>query len=420
MGLGEGGGLLGGLPQLDVGGEVAAIRTAALTFAHREDRDFSPAEIGEQIVHLGTSIDILRREQARLVGVFASTKEWDRQGSNSAIDWVRHQARLSTSDALELAAVGGHIAALPAASAALDDGRIGFGHMVQLARNAAFAARSCSGAFDELPLLPHAEEESVGRFMHTCGHARHAQDPKGHADAEVNAVESRELTFNEQQDGTTWINVRLDNQEAAITRSVLEPLARRLGPDDTRTLARRQADALLTLVHQSVNEGPTGEPDGRRVTINVTCRLETLMNLPGSAAAEIEHGAPISAVAVGRLACNASITKILLDGRMIPVAVGHSKRVLTKAERRALNARDRHCRYPGCERPPSQCEGHHVEWYSRSRVTSLDNMILLCFHHHWRVHEGGWVLSRAEDGQILVTPPQLLNLARGPGSSAAA
>jgi len=123
---------------------------------------------------------------------------------------------------------------------------------------------------------------------------------------------------------------------------------------------------------------------------------------------------------VGRLSCNSGITKILLDDRLIPVAVGHMKRVLTKRERRALNVRDGHCRYPGCDRPPSQCEAHHVDFYSRTGTTKLSRMILLCAHHHWRVHEGGWQLGLDADGAVVVVPPQLKHLARGPGGFAAA
>ncbi|MEA2683485.1 MAG: hypothetical protein QOK05_1813, partial [Chloroflexota bacterium] len=130
---------------------------------------------------------------------------------------------------------------------------------------------------------------------------------------------------------------------------------------------------------------------------------------------DIEFGEPIPGATVRRLSCNAGITKILLDDRLVPVAVGHMKRTLSRLERKALNARDGHCRYPGCNRPPSQCEGHHVEWFSRGGKTRLGNMILLCAQHHWRVHEGGWQLMLTADDSVVVVPPHLTNLARGPG-----
>ena len=233
-------------------------------------------------------------------------------------------------------------------------------------------------------------------------------------------MESRELIVSALDDGTTWFNVRLDSTAAAITQSVLEGMSRRLGPDDHRTRPRRLADSFVELTQAPLTEFAGSEPVGQRVHINVTCTAATLLNLPGAPAAEIEFGQPISGATVARLACNASISKVLLDDRLVPVAVGHMKRALTKRERRALNVRDGHCRHPGCHRPPSQCEGHHVDWYSRGGQTRLSNMLLLCAHHHWRVHEGGWQMALAADGAVVVVPPQLFNLARGPGGGIAA
>ncbi|HEY8741165.1 MAG TPA: DUF222 domain-containing protein, partial [Candidatus Dormibacteraeota bacterium] len=393
---------------------------AVACFAARVERDFSAAQVGEQIVHLSQTRDIISRELANLTAVFSATDEAYNQGSSNPVDWVRHQGKMAVADVLALQVVGAHVDKMPLSSSALDQGRIGFGHMVHLARNAAFAAKSRTGVFDEVPLLVLAEEESVSRFRHTCMNARHAQDPEGCVAAEVTAVESRHLTIEPLDDGTTWFNVRLDSTAAAITQSVLESRARRFGPDDHRTRPRRLADAFVELTHAPVTEFDGGEAIGQHVQINVTCTAETLLKVAGAPGGEIEYGQPISGATVGRLACNATFTKILLDNRLIPVAVGHMKRALTKRERRALNARDGHCRYPGCERPPSQCEAHHVEWYSRGGRTKLSNMILLCAQHHWRVHEGGWQLALAPDDSVVVVPPQFANLARGPGGGVAA
>ncbi len=157
------------------------------------------------------------------------------------------------------------------------------------------------------------------------------------------------------------------------------------------------------------------QPVGKNVHINVSCTLETLLNLPGAPGAEVEHGDPISSTALGRLACDATICKILLDDKLVPVAVGSMKRRLTRRERRALNARDRHCQWPECGRSPMWCDGHHVEYWSHGGPTELDNMLLLCKAHHWRVHEGGWKLSLGAKREVVVVPPPLFTRARGPG-----
>lgn len=84
-------------------------------------------------------------------------------------------------------------------------------------------------------------------------------------------------------DGTTWFNIRLDSTSAAMTQSVLESRATRLGPDDHRTRSRRMADAFVDVTHASLTELAGGEALGKRVHINVTCTAATLLNLRGGA-----------------------------------------------------------------------------------------------------------------------------------------
>ncbi|HEY8739544.1 MAG TPA: DUF222 domain-containing protein, partial [Candidatus Dormibacteraeota bacterium] len=297
-----------------------------LAFGHRAERRFTAAQIGEQIVHLSQTRDIISRELANMTAVFSATDEAYNQGSSNPCDWIRHQGKMAVADVLALQVVGAQIDRMPLSCEAVDEGRIGFGHMVHLARNAAFAAKSATGVFDEEVLLPLAEVESVSRFRHTCMNARHAQDPEGCVAAEVTAVESRHLTIEPLDDGTTWFNVRLDSTAAAITQSVLESRARRFGPEDHRTRPRRLADAFVELTHAPVTEFDGGEAVGQHVQINVTCTAETLLNVAGSPGGEIEFGQPISGATVSRLSCNATFTKILLDGNLVPVAVGHMKR----------------------------------------------------------------------------------------------
>src|SRR5207253_2528899 len=182
--------------------------------------------------------------------------------------------------------------------------------------------------------------------------------------------------------------------------------ARRLGPDDHRTRARREADALI---ERLLGEG------GPAAEITIACTPDTLLGLQDAPAAELELMEPISGEMLRRLACNASFTKILLDDQLIPVAAAHSKRVPTKKERQAMDLQQKHCRGRGCHRPASQCSPHHIVWYSRSRKTKIAEMLLLCPHHHWLVHEGGWQVALKADGEVVFIPP----LARGPTTAIA-
>jgi hypothetical protein len=153
----------------------------------------------------------------------------------------------------------------------------------------------------------------------------------------------------------------------------------------------------------------------QRTHLQVTSSLETLLGLTGASAAEMEFTLPISGKTVERLACDSSITRVLFQDSVV-IDVGRSKRTVEGPTKRALRARDGHCRWPGCERPASLSAAHHLVHWIHGGPTDLDNLILLCHRHHRMVHEGGWQLVRDEDGQILAIPPTVSfgSLARGP------
>src|SRR5437764_11600018 len=153
------------------------------------------------------------------------------------------------------------------------------------------------------------------------------------------------------------------------------PLLR--GGADDRLLPQRYADALVELASA-----------GRPANIQVTATIETLKGMAGAAGAEMEFSLPISSVAVQRMACDCSVTRVLLSQESVTIDVGRSKRVISGPARKALMARDGHCRWPGCERPASWCDGHHVVHWIDGGGTDLDNLVLLCR----MVHEGGWQL----------------------------
>ena len=120
--------------------------------------------------------------------MFAGTEEAVAQGSNSPIDWVRHQCRMSSTAAARSIATGEAAEHLPASVAALEEGRLGFAHLALLAGTERALTRTGRG-FDERPLLDLALEHSVGRFTFDCTHARHAGDAASVLAEHVNAVE---------------------------------------------------------------------------------------------------------------------------------------------------------------------------------------------------------------------------------------
>jgi hypothetical protein len=191
----------------------------------------------------------------------------------------------------------------------------------------------------------------------------------------------------------------------------LEPLARRAGKGDDRLRDRRLADALVDLAVHALDNGVPSQ----RTHMQVTTSLETLLGLAGAPAAEMEFSLPISAKAVERLACDCSVTRILLDSDSMVIDVGRAKRVISGPQRKALAVRDRGCVWPGCDRPATWTSGHHLVHWIHHGPTDMPNLVLLCYRHHWMAHEGEWQIVRGDDGEILTVPPTSFGqLARGP------
>lgn len=213
-------------------------------------------------------------------------------------------------------------------------------------------------------------------------------------------------------DGGLELTGYLDAEGGALVRTALEPLAARRGADDDRCVERRCADALPELCAYSLDAGLVPQRGSQRSHVQVTSTLETLLGLVGAPAAEMEHAGVIAGATVHRLACDATITRILLDPVSAIIDVGRSERVVRGATRRALNVRDKGCRWSGCDRTASWTAAHHIVHWAHGGPSDLANLVLLCSHHHWLVHEGGWQIARVEDGSLVTMPPR--PLARSP------
>src|SRR5438034_11211425 len=317
---------------------------------------------GDKLVHNQARIDLLQLEQSRLAAEFAAGDEWDRDGFNSPYDWIRVNCHLPGHLAGNYLSVGAHVAELGQSVQAVLQGEIGFAHLAVMART----AEAVGKRFDESQLLALAKEHSAGKFHHKCLHYRHSLDAKAYAAEENEQVENRSLHLSTVEDGSLLINGVLDPAGGAAVRTALEPLARKAGAHDDRLLPQRYADALVELAS-----------GGKPANLQVTATIETLKGLAGAAGAEMEFSLPISAAAVQRMACDCSVTRVLLSQESVTIDVGRSKRVISGAARKALAARDGHCRWPGCERPASWCDGHHLVHWIHGGVTDLDNLVLL-------------------------------------------
>jgi hypothetical protein len=251
-----------------------------------------------------------------------------------------------------------------------------------------------------------ARKLSPGKFYFESLHYRHSVDAKAYSAEQVDLVENRHLWMSSAENGCLLISGVLDPVGGAAVRTALEPLARPSGAYDYRELPKRYADALVELAS---NGGKL------KVQMQVTSSVETLLGLVGAPGAENEFSLPISSKTVERWACDCSLTRVLLQDSVV-IDVGRAERTIKGPRRRALIARDQHCQWPGCERPASWCDGHHIVHWLHGGGGEIENQILLCHRHHWLAHEGHWQLVKTDDDEIMAIAPTMTfgPLARGP------
>ena len=371
------------------------------------------ADSAEEVKQLLHQVDLLLLRASQAAARFAATNEYDRQGYASPIDWIRFNCHQTSTVAADLIAVGGKLERVPESTQAVSNREIGFAHLKAMVRT----ANAVGPKFDEALLLAKARESSPGKFYYLCNHYRHSAERKGYEGEQADLVENRKLWISTGEDGAVWINGVFDPVGGASIRTALEPLARRSGKHDDRCREKRMADALLDLSLHALDSGLIPQQGSQRTHLQVTASLETLLGLPGAPGADMEFSPmPVCSKTVERLACDASVTRIILDSKSNVIDVGRAKRTISGPGRKALNVRDRGCTWPGCEWPASWTSGHHIRHWIHGGTNESSNLTLLCYRHHWNVHEGGWQIVRGDDGRILTIPPTVTfgTSSRGP------
>jgi Domain of unknown function (DUF222) len=301
------------------------------------------------------------KEAARLSAEFREEETADRLDAPTAGEWIRHNCKMKSGAAYDCINVGEQLPRIAKCAQAMVDGEIGFAHLSVIARTAtALSNTTPESVFLEDDVLAHARESSAGRLWHYCERLRHALDPEGVERDHRVAVEERRLKLSVWEDGSLQISGQLDPVGGAAFRTALEPLAQPMGQGDERCLERRQGDAVVELSLHSLDAGLVPQHASQRPHLQVTTTLETLKGLPGSPAADLEFSTPVSAVTVQRLACDANVARVVFGPDTVVVDVGRAARVVSGATRRALNARDQHCQWPGCERTASWSAAHHL------------------------------------------------------------
>jgi Domain of unknown function (DUF222) len=366
------------------------------------------AELGEVLIRI-REVGIDPLEGAFAVGVrrFDRSGEYAADGALSVTAWLKWKCNLSGGAASERVEIGKQLEQLPQTQAAFVRGELGYQHVAVIA-HAAEHVGVAAVRKEEGSLLQAARGMDPGQFTTVAKNFEHRVDAAA-ALAEANrAYERRYLHIGEPTDGLVRLDGLLDAEGGATVRAALAPLMKPV-KDDERTHGQRSADALVELCRQGTSRRDSSGP---RAQLIIRASLDTLAGLPGAPAGELDGGGTVPAETVQRYACDSAISRI--TGRTeLEQELNHATRTLPASTRRALELRDRGCVWPGCGRPASWCDGHHLTWWTRGGETALSNLALLCRRHHRLVHEGGWILKRQREAWVASPPTKLRVAATG-------
>jgi hypothetical protein len=239
-------------------------------------------------------------------------------------------------------------------------------------------------------------------------------------DDEDKAHDKRFLQLRTSPDGTVRGSFRLASEDAEAVRTVLEPLARRQGLEDTRSAGQRRADALVDVFTGATSWADLPDAGGQRAQLSYVISSDWAAGVPapdlptqlrtactaaanpaGAAASAGLHPLALAKYApeaawtgpqtharIEAVLCDARISRLLLDPHGTVLSLEALADAITPAQRKAVSARDRHCVAKGCTRPPAFCDVHHLTHREHGGITSVDNLVLLCRRHHVLWHRG--------------------------------
>jgi hypothetical protein len=363
------------------------------------------ARIEEDFAELQRAGELLEAERLRRLAEIDRRGLFERDGHLSAASWLASGFKVAWGGAREQVRVARALDRMARARCAFEAGEVSMSGVRVLAT--AHEAEPEAFARAEAELVGAARIHSVGDLQRVVALWRQTVEHERVLGGEDELRRRRRLHASVTLMGSVRVDGDLDPETGesllSALRAVLDAEARSGSTDDERTPAQRRADALGEICRQWLDDSDRPSVAGERPHLTLTVAAEALT--AGAGTGELDHVGPVRSAVVRQLACDASVMRVVMNGRSEPLDVGRRTPVVSAAIRRAVIVRDRHCRFPGCDRPQAWCDAHHVVHWADGGRTALQNLVLLCRRHHGMVHRsGGFGLELVEGRPVFRRP----------------
>ena len=354
--------------------------------------------LGSEICSLGAHIAAATCRWLLLIGEFdrrSGAGDWE---CRSTAHWLNWRCGMSLTAAREHVRVARALGELPAVTEAFGRGELSYSKVRAITRIA-----SPSNEADLVELARAGTASHVDKVVSAFRRSVALNDERAEA-----RHEGRYARWFHDDDGSLVVQVRLAPEDGALVRSALEVAAENAPAE--ASLEQRRADALVSMAKTVLAAEGDRVPARPEVMVHVDAAVLAHDDPVGRC--ELEDGSALSPETARRLACDAAIIPLLEhDGE--PLSIGRKTQSIPPAIRRALKARDRCCRFPGCGLR-GYLQAHHITFWAKGGETSVTNLLLLCWFHHRAVHEGGYRIERDHndklkfrrpDGTLVDAPP---------------
>jgi hypothetical protein len=369
-------------------------------------------------------VDALESALVRWVDVLDGRTIWTGDASRSPGAWIAARTELGRSAAAAKVHTARDLRCCPELDAAYRAGRIGTAK-VRAALHARKAwpqlfAEHEAAIVTEIEPLTVDEAIIVLRRWATLAQQLRSSAEDGDGDGDHHPMADNQLHLSTTFGGTVVGDLSLDAVAGAELTEAIDARIDHLfdtgvfQADDGLNMAARRAWALRDLVDDGVRPGSRQGKPRPSVSLLLDERTASGAPIDGfddllSRRCELTNATPVSPSVAERLLCTCTLTTLvertLADGQIEILGVTDTLRDATWRQRAVLAQRDGGCVFPGCDTAPERCQPHHLHHHEHGGPTTLQNLALLCRFHHHTVHEGGWKLSRAGDGNLRLAKP---------------